>query len=41
MVAVDEALVVEDEGEMDGRAGWTGKDEKGGRDDVADEAIDR
>ena len=40
MVAVDEALVVEDEGEMDGRPGCMGKDEKGGRDDVADEAID-
>ena len=40
MVAVDEALVVEGEGEMDGRPGWTGTDMKGGRDDVADEAID-
>ena len=36
-VAVSEALLVE--GEMDGRAGWTGTDMKGRRDDMADEAI--
>ena len=34
MVAIDGALVVEGEGEIEGSCGWTGKDGTGGRDEV-------
>ena len=36
-MAFSEALLVD--GETNGRASWTGMDMKGGRDDMADEAI--